>query len=414
MLSQVLPYTLAAFMLLSILTLSSVQAQTPGPTPTAQGTVGQGGTYVVVAGDTLYGIASRFDLTVAQITSLNNMGATPTLAVGQRLILPGQGSPRSPGGSDQVEPIAVGRGPARNYTVQPGDTLYSIARSQTVTVSDLAAANAITDPRQLSVGQSLVIPGKGLVPSNPTLRDPIVTTHEVQPGETLYAIARLYNLTVAALSQANGIGDPSQLRVGQALRLPAPQGAAIGVGGAGAPVVTLPNDQGEVFLDPVGPTPVSGPAASSDPAQTEVAVVTGPATPVMLPNPPPRRSSKFHWPARGRILTRFGRQSNGQTADGIEIQVDSEEPIVAADDGVVAFAGTGVSGYGYLVLIKHADDYFTAYGQNSAVNVARGDVVRQGQMIARAGNNLVGVNGRLHFEVRYREDPVNPIAHMVN
>ena len=96
----------------------------------------------------------------------------------------------------------------------------------------------------------------------------------------------------------------------------------------------------------------------------------------MLPEPPPRRSSNFHWPARGRILTRFGRQSNGQTADGIEIQVDSEEPIVAADDGVVAFAGTGVSGYGYLVLIKHADDYFTAYGQNSAVNVARGDIVR--------------------------------------
>ncbi len=401
---------LAAFALGWALVAPMSYAQIPPPTPTSNGSLREDGMYSVVSGDTLYGISNRFGLTVAQISSENGLGPSPILKVGQNLLLRGYATLA-------ISETDLSR--SNTYSVAAGDTLYSISRSQGVDVGMLAAANNITDPGQLAVGQDLIIPsmpGHSQSNSVPEGSSRLTSFHTVTSGETLYAIAQRYGIEVSALMQANNISDPSQLAVGQELSIPGLDGvSATGTAPNGTSVVTLPNaldsNQSGVFLDPIGPD-----RSSSNPQNelAEVEVTTSSATPVMLPSPPPRRGSKFRWPARGRILTNFGSQNNGQTADGIEIKVNSGAPILAAEDGVVAFAGTGISGYGYLVLIKHADDYFTAYGQNSEVSVKRGDIVEQGDIIANAGTSSTGVDGRLHFEIRYREQPVNPISYMAN
>lgn len=405
--------TLAAALGLS----SFIGAQSQSPT--AQGQVDASGTYSVVAGDTLYGIATRYGLTIAQMTSANALGPSPTLYVGQRLVIP-DAAPQAA----TPATITVGASSA-TYTVQPGDTLFSISRSQGVSVDRLTSLNQIGDSAQIFVGQVLQLGGSPIAASpssaQGTATSAPAATHSVAAGETLFSIARRHNVGVSELSSLNGLSDPGQIFVGQVLRLP------------GNGLTPIANSDSGVFLDPIESTSVpatgevrSAPAPSTTPVVattapasssgqvTQARVSTSPATPLMLPSPPPRRGSKFHWPARGKITERFGSQSNGQTSDGIEIEVGSGANILAAEDGIVAFAGAGVSGHGYLVLIKHADDYYTAYSQNSAVMVQRGDQVRRGDLIARAGTAGVGVNGRLHFEVRYREEPVNPIAYMVN
>ena len=400
---------------------AQVPAPTPAPTPTAQGTLAPDGSYTVRRGDTLYGISARFGLTIARLTSANGLGAAPLLAVGQVLLIPGGEAVAPAGASGAV--IAGRQGAAATHRVRAGDTFYSIARLYGIDIAALSAANDLIDPSRLRVGQVLTLPTAVQTAAAGTSPAAVPDSyHHVTAGQTLYAIAQLYGVQLSALAAANNISDPSQLAVGQRLRLPSASGAAPSrpIGAASPGAGGLQPQAQDVYLDPVTQESLGGaPIATTsptltDPAQIEVAVAPGVQTPLMLPPPPPRRGTKFHWPARGKILTRFGRQSNGQTFDGIVIKVAPGASVLAAEDGVVAFAGMGVSGQGYLVLLKHADDYYTAYGENSAVTVARGDRVQRGQLIARAGTRVLGLEGRLHFEVRYREDPVNPIAYMVN
>ncbi len=413
------PYfqTLLVLVLAWALNVTKADGQTPAPTQTSRGDVGNDGLYRVVPGDTLYGISSRFGVTVAQLSSLNDLGSSPSLSVGQTLEVPGYAAADPADGTS----IVVGRAGSQHYRVQPKDTLSSIARALGVPVAALASANDIRDPDQLSVGQILIVPGgagsEAVASAASDGETQAEVTHRVAKGETLNAIAGRYRVEVSALMNANSLTNPDQLSIGQQLRIPSAHGAVAGsASGGGASLVALPGaptgGKSGVFLDPIGPG--SHDASSPTPVTPprEVVVSTAPSTPVMLPDPPPLRGTKFQWPARGRVLTRFGRQSNGKTADGIEIKVAAGAPISAAEDGVVAFAGTGVSGRGYLVLLKHADGYYTAYAQNSNVTVARGDLVSRGDVIAHAGNRDTGVNGRLHFEVRFQEDPVNPIIYL--
>ena len=399
------------FLTLAFALGASSIALAQSPIPTAQGQVDVSGTYAVVAGDTLYGIATRYGMTITQMTNANALGPSPTLYVGQRLVIPGV-APHA--AATLATTTAVGASNA-TYTVKPGDTLFSIARSQAVSVDQLTSLNQLSNPTQIFVGQVLQLGGP--LPLEFASNSGSAVTHRVEAGETLFSIARAHGISISELSNLNGLSDPGQIFVGQVLRLPESGLTPIG------------NPNNGPFPNPIETTTVPGtgevrkvsaPTAATDTTAapssqiTEARVSTSAATPLMLPSPPPRRGSKFHWPARGKVTERFGDQSNGQTSDGIEIEVASGANVLAAEDGVVAFAGTGVSGQGYLVLIKHADNYYTAYSQNSAVTVRRGDVVRRGDLIARAGTAVVGVKGRLHFEVRYQETPVNPIAYMVN
>ncbi|WP_422123835.1 LysM peptidoglycan-binding domain-containing protein [Planococcus sp. X10-3] len=165
--------------------------------PPASGT-----SYTVKAGDTLYGIAQRFNTTVARLAAANNIPNVNFLRIGQVLIIPGTSTTPPPATSTK-------------YTVKAGDTLYAIAQRYNTTVARIAAANNLPNVNLLRIGQVLIIPGTSTTPPPATS-----VKYTVKAGDTLYGIAVRYNTTVAKIAAANNITNVNFLRIGQVLTIP--------------------------------------------------------------------------------------------------------------------------------------------------------------------------------------------------
>ena len=120
----------------------------------------------------------------------------------------------------------------------------------------------------------------------------------------------------------------------------------------------------------------------------------------------------FRWPVRGRVVAPFGPKPAGQQNDGINVAVPEGTPVKAAEDGVVAYAGNELKGYGNLVLISHGNGYVTAYAHASELMVKRGDQIKRGQVIAKAGQTGNVTSPQLHFEIRKGSSPVDPMPHL--
>lgn len=161
-----------------------------------------GATYTVKAGDTLYSIARKYNVTVAALAKANNITNYNLIRVGQVLVIPGTTAPTPP-------PATTVK-----YTVKAGDTLYSIASKYNTTVAAIASANKITNTNLISVGQVLIIPVKQAPPPVTTVK------YTVKAGDTLYSIAKKYNTTVTAIAKANNITNVNSIRVGQVLIIP--------------------------------------------------------------------------------------------------------------------------------------------------------------------------------------------------
>jgi murein DD-endopeptidase MepM/ murein hydrolase activator NlpD len=121
---------------------------------------------------------------------------------------------------------------------------------------------------------------------------------------------------------------------------------------------------------------------------------------------------KFRWPARGRVIANFGKRPDGIHNDGINIAVPQGTEVVAAEGGRVAYAGSELKGYGNLILIRHDNGWVSAYAHNEQLLVKRDDVVRRGQLIAKAGRTGTVDQPQLHFELRQGSKPVDPLPHM--
>jgi lipoprotein NlpD len=196
---------------------------------------------------------------------------------------------------------------------------------------------------------------------------PVPGEHIVQNGETLYSIAWRYGLEVGDLARWNGLGDGSLIRPGQ-----------------------------RIVLRPTGAVPTSSPSeqARSRPPRSE----RPPAVPEVAP-------PAWQWPTEGTISAGFGEDNNART--GVLIDGRRGQDIYAAADGEVVYAGSGLIGYGNLVIIKHNVTYLSAYGHNEALAVEEGQTVKRGQRIASMGEGP-GRRPRLHFEIRRNGDPVDP------
>ena len=120
----------------------------------------------------------------------------------------------------------------------------------------------------------------------------------------------------------------------------------------------------------------------------------------------------FRWPVKGRVIAGFGKRPNGTENDGINLAVPEGTPIKAADDGVVAYAGNELKGYGNLVLIRHANGFVSAYANASELLVKRGDTIKRGQVIAHAGQTGNVTSPQLHFEIRKGSTPVDPAKYL--
>jgi len=120
----------------------------------------------------------------------------------------------------------------------------------------------------------------------------------------------------------------------------------------------------------------------------------------------------FRWPVRGRVIAAFGPKPNGVQNDGINLAVPEGTPIKAAEDGVVAYAGSELKGYGNLVLVRHPNGFVTAYAHASDILVKRGETVKRGQVIAHAGQTGSVTSPQLHFEIRKGATPVDPSQYL--
>ncbi|MGV3490692.1 MAG: peptidoglycan DD-metalloendopeptidase family protein [Devosia sp.] len=249
--------------------------------------------------------------------------------------------------------------------------------------------------------------------------------HVVESGESLYTVARRYNVTAQAIISANGFSSPDTIYVGQKLVIPgkASQLAALGpTPAAGGQTLQAPAPVAQVAS--LGNAPAAGtpeatvkplapPAAQQATTPAPAALVrtpqasVAPAQPLQQPAAEPVLSGadKFRWPLSGRVITDFA-NSKGT---GINIEAPEGTAVRAAENGQVIYAGSGVEGYGNLVLIRHPNGYVSAYAHLKDMSVAKGTVVNRGDSIGTAGMTGGVAKSQLHFELRKGATPVDPI-----
>jgi murein DD-endopeptidase MepM/ murein hydrolase activator NlpD len=249
--------------------------------------------------------------------------------------------------------------------------------------------------------------------------------YKVQAGDTPRSIAQKTGVSERALIERNTL-DPTRLRIGQTLYLPkggkapvAPRAVAASQSKpAATPDVhvvktTAIQAPGPAVKPQSAPKPQAAPAvASSD----EVIGGQNPqvASTQQLPAPEPMSGNSFRWPVQGRIISEFGTKPDGGHNDGINVAVPVGTSVKAAENGVVAYAGDELKGYGNLVLIRHSNNWVSAYAHNDEILVKRGDQVRRGQVIAKAGRTGQVNQPQLHFELRKGSRPVDPTKYMTH
>ena len=274
----------------------------------------------------------------------------------------------------------------------------------------LASACTTTSTRQAPVAERSAAAGKpAATPTAPaaTPAKPSPSrvagadgTYRVQPGDTLSTIAAAFGRDVKDIARWNNIADASRIQVGQILRVAPP----VEETAAALPVTPT----GPATMRPLEPASTP-PAGAASPATTaEPSPPSGPVAAIPETKPPPAApSSDWIWPANGRVIDRFDEKRN----KGIGIAGKEGDPVVASADGQVVYSGSGLRGYGNLVILKHNDDFISAYAHNRQILVKQGQMVKRGQRIAEVGRSDA-TEAKLHFEIRRQGKPVDPLAYL--
>jgi murein DD-endopeptidase MepM/ murein hydrolase activator NlpD len=313
---------------------------------------------------------------------------------------------------------------------------------------------------RLHIGQELVIPGakaqhqtaeagaKAQQTAEAQPPAPTGETYKVQKGDTPSSIATKLGVSQKALMERNKLRANS-LQIGQVLSVPAKTAQNVA---ANAPKETKPASATEPQVHVVKTTTITVPGAASsaqgspghgtslaeeednqangakakgkpdDKAKPPGEAAASPevigegTAPVasndQLPTPDPMSGNSFRWPVKGRVISEFGARPDGGHNDGIDLAVPAGTSVLAAENGVVAYAGNELKGYGNLVLIRHANNWVSAYAHNEEILVKRGDKVRRGQVIAKAGATGSVSQPQVHFELRKGSRPVDPTKFM--
>ena len=300
----------------------------------------------------------------------------------------------------------------RTVTVAPGDTVYGLARRHGVRPTEIIAANGLSAPYALSLGQEIRLPNAdgapvqadaiaaaavlapaptpapASKPASSLLREiervedaaqsaavapaaapgKLDAIYEVRQGDTLYSLSRRFEVPLDALAAANGLAAPFSLSLGQSIVVP-------------KVVPTLEQ-----------PETTAAPAIAA------------------APSPAPAAEGAFAWPIRGAIVAGYGALLDGVRNDGINIAAPAGAPVRASADGEVVYKGDELAGYGNLLLVKHEGGWVSAYAHTGQILVNKGERVLKGQVIAKVGDTGSVDAPQLHFELRHDLRPQDPIA----
>jgi murein DD-endopeptidase MepM/ murein hydrolase activator NlpD len=249
--------------------------------------------------------------------------------------------------------------------VAQGDTPYSIAKKYHVEVRSLIEQNNLVAPYNLKVGMKLTIP----IATAPSY-------HDVKSGDTLYSISRNYGMNIDDLVAINELKSPYELKVGQKIKVTKSAES---------------NNKKTVEVSKV---------EQEKPSQNIIEKIID------------NKSNKFSWPIEGAIISKFGPKKGGLYNDGINIKAKEGMPVKAAEDGVVAYVGNELRGYGNLIIVKHSGGWITAYAHLSKATVKRGEKVKKLQTIAAVGATGNVDSPQLYFGLRKARDAVNPEVYL--
>jgi len=269
----------------------------------------------------------------------------------------------------------------------------------------------------LSPGQQLIIPSQATaVAATPALAPPASravaasgtapSVHVVNRGDTLLGIAHRNHVSVGELARNNGLHPHAPLKLGTKLNVPNGRSVAVAPAPAvavGQPVQTI--TPANTKMAALGGVPPQAARLAQATTKIEEPSVEAPIKATEATGALPT----FRWPVRGKVITSYGAKTNGKANDGINLAVPEGTPVKAAEDGVVAYSGNELKGYGNLVLVRHTNGYVTAYAHASELMVKRGDTIKRGQVIAKSGQSGEVGSPQLHFEIRKGSSPVDPL-----
>ena len=248
---------------------------------------------------------------------------------------------------------------ANKVIAERGDTVYALSRRHRVPVRTIIEANKLRPPYHLRAGQKVILPRS--------------QRHSVRIGDTFYGIAQQYRVHPYDLAKENNLSPPYGIRVGQKLVLP--DKSSIKKGWQQRKLKRVK----QATPKALSRVPTSLPVLTSSPKSS----VKG-----------------FIWPVKGKVISGFGAKAKGMRNDGINIASRRGASVVAAENGVVVYAGNELRGFGNLLLIKHSGGWVTAYAHNEKTLVKRGAQVSKGQLIATVGSTGSVKKPQLHFEMR--------------
>ncbi|WP_343207275.1 LysM peptidoglycan-binding domain-containing M23 family metallopeptidase [Azospirillum formosense] len=364
-----------------------------------------GGAVIVQRGDSAYSLSRRYNVPLRDLLEVNHLSPPYQLQVGQRLVLP----------------------VSRQYIVQRGDTLYGISRMFSADMSELTRLNGLTAPYAVQAGQPLRLPGGDAPGGTAVAQAPSSGAGAAVGGVVAAAPVKQVSrgsiqaaeLPPPGASTSAPVDSPSQTTTVLA-PVPGAKPAAAPDGTTGAPVYQP--GQAPTSLRPPGQKPAV-PEPTPAPRAVEAAPVPPPppAAPAQevaaAPPPPPkaveqatpqRATGRLLWPVKGKVISTFGPKPDGLHNDGLNIAASKGTTVVAADNGVVAYAGNELRGFGNLLLVKHSDGFITAYAHLDRIDVERGVAVKRGQAIGTVGQTGSVTSPQLHFELRKGSQAVDP------
>lgn len=310
--------------------------------------------------------------------------------------------------------VHKGAGSVGIHTVLQGDTVYSIAKNYQLPMREIITLNNIQAPYALNTGYRMKLP-----PPN---------EYKVREGDSVSTIARMYEVSPNRLASLNDLSSPFRLSPGQVLRLPSPSGQ---YEGAQQAVVTnnlsaQPTTQ-TARLDPVEKEDLNpksktvdaqkkadSPAKKTTTTSQKPSVQKASATRAKLSKATPKMSGngKFMRPVDGKIISSYGPKKDGLHNDGINIKAVRGAPVRAAENGIVVYNGNDLEGYGNLVLIRHENKMMSAYAHLDKTLIKRGAKVVRGQSIGTVGSTGQVDSPQLHFEIRRGSTPLNPTKYL--